>query len=246
MTQKWKFESTDRRVRVIFGDETIADSINAMLLIESLYELHYYFPENDVRMDLLEASDHTESSGYKGTSHFYNVRVGEKIAEHGAWAYPESKDNRPNLEGYIAFVWDKMDAWYEEEEEAIMHARNPYHRVDAIPSSRHIKVVINGETIAETHQPHLLFETNIRTRYYIPVHDVRMDVLKATDTLSVCPYKGKSEYWSATINGKTYEDIVWSYPNPLPEIPKIRSLMAFWDDKDKDIEIYVDGVLAPK
>jgi uncharacterized protein (DUF427 family) len=227
MVQKWKFETTERRIRVKFAGETIADSSHAMLLIESHYELHYYIPIDDVRMDLLEATDHTESSGYKGISHFYNVRVGGQIAEQAAWAYPESIDNRPNLEGYIAFVWDKMDAWYEEEEEALLHPRNPYHRVDTIPSSRHIKVLINGETVAETHQPHLLFETNIRTRYYIPIHDVRMDILKATDNHSICPYKGEAEYWSANINGKTYEDIVWSYPNPIPEIPKIQGLMSF-------------------
>lgn len=246
MSQKWKFEATERRIRIIFAGQTIVDSVNAMLLIESPYELHYYFPLDDVRMDLLETSQHTERSGYKGIAEFFNVCVSNQIIENAAWQYPETKENRPNLEGYIAFIWDKADAWYEEEEEVFLHPRNPYHRVDTMLSSRYIKVLIAGETVAETNQPYLLFETGHRTRYYIPFHDVRMDFLKATETHSFCPYKGQAEYWSVHINDNVYEDVVWSYPNPFPEIPKIKGLLAFWDDKHKDIQIFVDGKLAPK
>jgi uncharacterized protein (DUF427 family) len=70
-----------------------------------------------------------------------------------------------------------------------------------------------------------------------------MDLFTPTDTTSICPYKGTTEYWSLKANGKTYEDIVWSYPNPILEIPKIKDLVAFWTDKTKDIELYVDGEL---
>ncbi len=242
--QVWKFERTDRRIRTQLNGETIADTTHAMLMIESNYELHYYFPVNDVKMDFLEKSDEIKSSGYKGDAQLWHVKVGDKVAENAAWTYPETKENRPDLSGYIAFQWSAMDAWFEEDEEVFLHPRNPYHRVDAMQSSRHVKVVVGGETIAETSHPHLLFETNLRTRYYIPKEDVRMDLLTHTDTTSICPYKGTAEYWSVKVNGDSYNDIVWSYPDPIPEMPKIKDLVAFWTEKTNDIELYVDGELV--
>ncbi len=134
-----------------------------------------------------------------------------------------------------------MDAWYEEEEEVFVHPRDPYHRVDTVSSSRHIQVVVDGEIVAETRRAHLLFETGLPTRYYISQEDVRMSLLTPTQTQ--CPYKGVSSYWSVHVNGSVHEDIVWGYPNPIPEIPKIKGLVSFYNEK---LDIYVDGVLEEK
>lgn len=100
----------------------------------------------------------------------------------------------PELSGLVLFYWDRVDHWYEEDEEVFKHARDPYHRVDALQSSRHVQVVVNGEIVADTKRPVLLFETGLPTRYYIPATDVRTDLLTATDTASVCPYKGTATY----------------------------------------------------
>lgn len=243
-TQKWKFESTDRKIRVEFNGEIIAETIHSMLMIEHPGELHYYFPLEDVKQDYLENSEHTKTSGYKGTSTFWNIRVGDKVADNAAWTYPETKEERPDLSGYIAFKWDAVDAWYEEDEEVFYHPRNPYHRVDTIRSSRHIKIVIDGETVAETNNPVLLFETGLTTRYYLPASDVNQDYLSPTDASSFCPYKGTASYWTVNVKGSQLDNIVWSYPAPMEEIPKIKDLMAFWTEKDKAIEVYVDGVLS--
>ena len=132
-----------------------------------------------------------------------------------------------------------MDAWYEEEEEIFLHPRDPYKRVDVLKSSRHVRVVLSGETIAESDRPHLLFETGLPPRYYFPEEDVRMDLLEQSESTSICPYKGKAVYLSAKIGDELFEDLAWSYPDPIAESPKIKGLLAFYPERVEDI--IVDG-----
>lgn len=240
--QVWTFEPTGRWIRAALNGEIIADSKRAMLMIESRGELDYYFPVEDVRLDLLEESEYTETSGYRGTRKFWHVIVNGHVAENAAWTY-ESKDKRPDFTGYLAFNWKKMDHWYEEEEEVFYHPRNPYHRIDTIPSSRHVEVFVDGVKVADTTRPYLLFETSLPTRYYIPRDDVRMEYLVPTGTQTICPYKGFASYYNVTVNGNTYADAVWTYPDPIPEAPKLKDALAFWPEKDKRIQIFVDGEL---
>jgi uncharacterized protein (DUF427 family) len=147
-------------------------------------------------------------------------------------------DENPELRGYVAFDWNKVDKWFEEDEEIFAYPRDPYHRVDVLNSSRHIKVVVGGEVVAESNRARLLFETGLQTRYYLPKTDVRMDLLEPTSTTSQCPYKGNAVYWSVNVNGEVFPDIVWSYPFPTPESEKISNLVAFYNEK---VELYVDG-----
>jgi len=144
-----------------------------------------------------------------------------------------------SIKGHLAFDWDKMDAWFEEDEEVYVHARDPYRRVDALRSSRQVKVVIAGETVAESKRPCLLFETGLPTRYYIPKVDVRMDLLTPSDTTSRCPYKGQARYYSAKIGDMLVKDIAWYYPYPVPECPRIENLVCFYNERVD--ELYVDG-----
>jgi uncharacterized protein (DUF427 family) len=136
-----------------------------------------------------------------------------------------------------------LDKWMEEEEQLFVHARDPYKRVDALPSSRHVRVVIDGQTVAETRRHHLLFETNHPVRYYIPQGDVRMDLLIPSDTQSRCPYKGPASYWSVNLGNETVKDLVWGYMDTIPECPKIKGLVCFFHERGCDI--YVDGELVP-
>src|SRR5207302_5986889 len=142
----------------------------------------------------------------KGTASYWHVRVGDRTAENTAWAYEDPPAANSSVKGYIAFYWGKMDAWFEEDDEVFVHPRHPYHRVDVLHSSRHVRVEIDGVTVADTHKPRLLFETTLPTRYYIPKVDARMEYLTPTDTTTACPYKGRAVYWSAEINGKTHEN----------------------------------------
>jgi len=238
-----RWEASQRWVRVMFGGETIADSRRVMLLRDGPYSIHYLFPQSDVRMDLLEPSEKTEHSPMKGEAIFWHVRAGERLAEDAAFSYPNVKEDRPDLRGYIAFNWKQMDQWFEEEEEVISHPRDPWHRVDTIRSSRHIRVEIDGVTVAESRRPVLLFETGLPARYYLPQEDIRMDLLTPTERRSGCPYKGYASYWTATVNGKAYADIVWAYHEPFPEAGRIAGLLSFYNEK---VDIFLDGVLEEK
>jgi len=236
------FEPTQRRVRVLLGGITVADSRAVMLMLENKRLAIYYFPVKDVRLDLFVPTSYTSNHPGKGQASFYSVKVGDRVAEKAAWRYLQPE--RADLKDYVAFYWDKMDAWFEEDDEVFVHPRDPYHRVDVVNSSRHVKVMVGGEVVAESHRPRLLFETGLPTRYYIPKLDVRLDLLTATNTSTRCPYKGKAAYWSVTVNGKEFTDIVWGYPAPIPECPKIENLLCFYDEKVD--AVYVDGELQPK
>ena len=98
--------------------------------------------------------------------------------------------------------------------------------------------------MADTTRAHFLFETGLPTRYYIPAEDVRMDLLTPTDTKTRCPYKGTASYWTARIGEETFDDIVWAYPDPVPECPKIKDLMCFYNEKVD--AVFVDGTETEK
>ena len=238
-----QFEESPRRVRAVFGGVTIADSKRVMLLRESRHLAVYYFPLDDVRMDLMVPTERRTHCPYKGDASYWTVKVGDREAQNAVWSYQDPLPERADLRKYVAFYWDRMDAWYEEDDEVFVHPRDPYHRVDVLHSSRHVRVVVGGETVADTRRPRLLFETGLPTRYYIPKLDVRMDLLEPTDKTTRCPYKGKASYWSATVGDRVFKDIVWSYPAPIPECPKIENLLSFFNEKVD--AIYVDDELMP-
>lgn len=232
-------EPSARWVRVKLGNEFVADSKRVLLVRESGRTPIYYFPQDDVRMDWLEMV----SNGVDEDKSYYNVKAGDKAALKAAWSYPDPAPKYAALKNHIAFTWHKMDHWYEEEEEVFVHARDPYKRVDTMPSSRQVRVVINGETVADTQRPSLLFETGLPTRYYIPREDVRMELLESAKSTTSCPYKGVASYWSAKAGGEVFHNIVWSYPDPIPECPKIKGLLCFYNEK---VDLYVDGELQPR
>lgn len=236
-------EECPKRVRVLFGGATVADSKRVLLMREARHLPVYYFPIDDVRMDLLVSTERTTRCPYKGEASYWTVKVGEREAENAVWAYREPLPERAAIRGYLAFYWDRMDAWYEEDDEVFVHPRDPHHRVDVLNSSRHVKVVVDGQVVAETTRPRLLFETGLPTRYYIPKLDVRMDLLEPTDRVTACPYKGRASYWSLKLGDRVVENLVWSYPNPIPECPKIENLLSFFNEK---VDVYVDGELQPR
>jgi uncharacterized protein (DUF427 family) len=232
-----------RNVRVIFGGKTIADSKRAKLLRESSILPVYYFPKQDVQTDLLTQSPYTAACPYKGETTYWTARSGEKIAENAAWGFMNPLSEAAALKDHLAFEWNKMDKWFEEDEEIFVHPRDPFKRVDALPSRRHVQVVIDGKTVADTHRPHLVFETNHPVRYYIPQEDVRMDYLTPSATKSRCPYKGPASYWSAKIGDQVFEDMIWGYMEPIAECPKIKGLLCFFHERGA--EIFVDGEKMP-
>jgi uncharacterized protein (DUF427 family) len=229
-------EPTPKRLRVQVAGETIADSRRALMLHESGLQPVYYFPPQDVRADVLEPSDKHTHCPKKGDASYYTIRVGDRVVKNAAWYYPEViPDAPPFLKGLIAFYFDRVDRWLEEDEEIAVHPRDPYHRIDVLATDRHIRVSLDGELLAETHRAVALFESNIPTRWYIPREDIVAD-LEPSDTVTRCPYKGTASYYS--VNGT--KDLIWYYADPSPEVGRIKDLLCFFNER---VDLELDGEL---
>jgi uncharacterized protein (DUF427 family) len=233
------FEDSPRRMRALLAGETVVDSRHSKLLHEHGKLPVHYFPEEEVRMDLLEPTDHRTHCPWKGDARHYSVRVGDRVSENAAWSYPEPIPDAPPLAGYVAFYWNRMDEWLEEDEPVIGHARDPYHRVDVLDSSRSVRVEIGGEVVAETSRPRALFETGLPTRWYIPQDDVRQDLLRGSDNQTICAYKGVASYRSVLDE----EDVAWFYPEPQHDAERVRDYLCFFNER---VDLYVDGELQER
>ena len=156
-------DPSPKRIRVVFAGETIADSRRASLLHESGHQPVYYFPPEDVRADLLEPSERHTRCPKKGEAAYHTIKVGDQALEAGAWYYPDPNPEAAWLKGLIAFYFNRVDHWYEEDEEIFVHPRDPYHRVDVRATDRHVRVSINGDLLADSTGVKALFETNLPT-----------------------------------------------------------------------------------
>ena len=112
------------------------------------------------------------------------------------------------------------------------------HTITITPADQHVEVVVNGVKVAESDRPVLLDETGLPTRYYLPRDDVRTDLLRPTNSETVCPFKGQASYWSVEVDGEIHDDVVWSYEAPIPEAEGIRGLMTFYNER---VDLVVDG-----
>jgi uncharacterized protein (DUF427 family) len=149
----------------------------------------------------------------------------------------------PEVDGYVTVPWSSADRWLEEEQEIIVHPHDPYHRIEVLRSARHVTVRLDGEVVAESSRPQILFETGLPPRYYLPVEDVRMDMLETAPLRTGCAYKGYASYWDLQTEGEPVPGAAWTYRDPLPEAESIRDLVCFFQERP-EIEITVDGVPA--
>lgn len=176
-----------------------------------------------------------------GKAMTYDLRLGDRVLEGGAWAFPDHE--REELRGLVRLDWAAADEWLEEDEPVYVHPRDPYTRVDVLASSRHVRIELDGETVAESRQPRVLFETGLPPRYYLPLLDLRQDLLRASDRVTSCPYKGHAGYFSVETATRLHRDVAWIYRTPLPESQKIAGLVAFFDER---VDTWVDGVLQER
>jgi uncharacterized protein (DUF427 family) len=241
-------EPSPRWIRGFSGGVAVVDSKNALMVRSTAPRRGrpvYYFPTEDVKMDLLQPSTTVKNDRHIGDASYYNLKLGDKLIEDAAWSFGEpfagedvDRDDAPDLRGYVAFEWDAIDSWFEEAEEIFRHPRDPYKRVDCIPSTRHVKVTLGGEVVAESDRPVVLFETGLKPRYYLPKIDVRFDLLRPTETHTACPYKGIASYYSVDVGGQSFEDIIWYYPQALPEaMPIAGGYVCFYDEKVDKFEV---------
>lgn len=231
-------EPTPKRIRAEVAGETVADSRSALILQESGLQPVYYFPREDVRLELFEPTDRHTKCPSKGEASYYSIRVGDREVRNGAWYYPEPIEGAEPIADMIAFYWDRVDRWLEEDEEIHVHPRDPYHRIDVLQSSRHVRILLEGELLAESDRPLALFESNLPTRWYLPREDVVAE-LEPTDTVTRCGYKGQASYYSVKLgSGETVRDLVWTYEDPLEETGRIKGRLCFFNER---VDIEVDG-----
>jgi len=242
-----RIEPCARRLRAFVGGEVVVDTTRAVYLFETRHVPVYYLPVDDVRADLLEATTHSSHCPFKGDANYWSIVVGGRRIENAVWGYRQPIATCPDISGYVAFFWDRVDAWFEEDEEVFVHPRDPYHRVDVLESSRHVEVYVAGEKVADSHRPRLLFETGLPTRFYLPKLDVDMARLQPSDSSTACPYKGNASYWSigdGGSGGDAIADVAWSYVHPLSAVDKIANLVCFYDEKVE--RVVVDGEVQPR
>jgi uncharacterized protein (DUF427 family) len=232
-----RVERGAKRIRAYLGGELVADTARPLLVWEKPYYPTYYFPAEDVRTELLSPDGGLVHSPSRGDGHTFTARAGGHSVPRAALRLDASPFDE--LRDTIRLDWASMDAWFEEDEQVFTHPRDPYTRVDILPSSRHVRIEVDGTTIAESSKPTLLFETGLPVRYYLPRTHVRMELFTPTDGSSHCPYKGRASYWSLRLGDVLHEDLAWSYPTPLPESQKIAGLMAFYAER---VDLWVDGV----
>ncbi|TCC33734.1 DUF427 domain-containing protein [Kribbella sindirgiensis] len=217
-----------RRIRAILDDRVVLDTTDAIYLWEFPPYPQYYVPLADVADGVLTDTGETKEFAH-GVARVHAAGSGH------AWVYDEgvAKDR-------VRFQWDALDSWFEEDEEVFVHPRNPYARVDAVKSTRHIQVAADGLVLAESTATIIVFETGLPPRYYFPRTSVRLEHLTPSDTVTACPYKGRtSAYWSVP----SVPDVAWSYDFPTAPLLPVAGHVAFFDE---NVDVTIDGVLQDR
>ena len=208
---------TSRWIRGTHGEDTIVDTRRAVLVWEPGKKVPIYaFRREDVA--LVSGPSATSTSQARGFAD-------------------------PDLDGYITIPWDALDHWFEEEEEVFVHPRDPFVRVDALQSSRQVRVERDGHLLAESDSPILVFETGLPTRYYLPERDVDPSLLADNDLQTGCPYKGLASYRDVLLNGRRHRGLFWYYQAPFREVAAIKGYLAPYNER---VDLIVDGHLQER
>ncbi|RDL40341.1 Uncharacterized protein BP5553_00320 [Venustampulla echinocandica] len=230
-----KIEPTSRRVRALFDGVWIFDTTHSQYVWEHKYYPQFYIPLKDITTGVLRKGDAYDSGG----SAFKGIMRGRERENDRVVIFEKGE-----LEGLVRFEFTAMDAWFEEDQQIHGdHPKSPYTRIDILPSSRKIVVKIGGVEVASCSNPMFLFETGLRTRFYLPKSSVQWQYLSESKTSSKCPYKGIAKYYDVTIDGKVWKDVVWWYEFPTVESGAIQGLVCFYNEK---VDVYIDGVLEAK
>src|SRR4051794_41086811 len=236
--EELRYEPTEKRIRALLGDETVVDSVRALLVWEPRRVVPAYaVPAEDVRGELVPAPPAPPGPnrpvlhpGIPFAEHSTpgepaSVRAGGQTREGAAFRLADA-----DLKEYVVLDTRAFDAWYEEDEPVRSHPRDPFHRVDVRQSSRHVRIELGGQVLAESTRPRLLFETNLPTRFYLPREDLTTQA-QPSERQTYCPYKGEASYWSFEVDGRRRPDLAWSYAEPLPDAVAIAGLVAFFDER---------------
>jgi uncharacterized protein (DUF427 family) len=235
-----RIEPGRKRVRAYLDGHLVADTQRPHLVWEIPYYPTYYVPAADV-VATLTPNGKTEHSPSRGDAELLDVTAGPATAPGGALRYPDSP--LAELRDLVRLDWSAMSEWLEEDEPVYTHPRDPYHRIDIVNSRRHVRIELDGVTLAESRSSMALFETGLPTRWYLPLSDLRLDLMSRSDKVTHCPYKGAATYLSVDVEGKAHPDLVWMYRSPLAESQKIAGLACFYNER---VDVYLDGELQDR
>lgn len=251
-----RHEPTAKRIRAVLAGDAVVDSTRAMLVWEPRRVVpSYAVPLDDVRGELMQADVATGADSDVGVPlpdvttllvldpsipFAVHSAEGEIVDLHAAGQQRPGAGFRPadpDLAGLVILDFDAFDAWYEEDELNVAHPRDPFHRIDVLRSSREVRLELDGQVIAASSRPALLFETMLPTRYYLPRADVTAKLI-SSPTKTRCAYKGEASYFSASVGGRLIHDIAWTYEDPRHDAIQVRNLIAFFDERT---DVIVDG-----
>jgi len=230
-------EPVPPRIRGVASGETVVDSDRAMLLHETGRLPVYHFPLDDVRGDLLASMGEHEPSA-RGELAWRSLTIGDRVVPRAAWTYAEPSADF--LEGLIAFRWDALDEWFAEAEQLFGHPKDPYSRIDVMRTTRHVRVLLDGEVLADSRRARVLYEAALPPRWYLPAADVDTARLVPSGHMTRCAYKGAASYWHVRVGDGLVEDLVWSYPDPEHDAEPVRDMYCFFSEK---VDIELDGVV---
>ena len=231
------------RVRALFDSETVADSLATKLLHESGRLPVFYFPLDDVRADLLEPSGTSVEVPSKGVASYRTLRGRKRAVTDAAWVFESPVEAAGFLAGHLALDWTAIDEWFAEDELVLGHPRDPYSRIEVLRSTRHVRVLLDGELLADTRRAKLLYETALPPRFYIPAGDVRTERLVPSPNRSRCAYKGSASYWHVRVEDRLAEDLVWTYRDPAHDALPVADMLCFFNER---VDLEVDGELAER
>ena len=226
-----------RRIRAALAGEIVLDTTSALYVWERPHYPQYYIPVRDVRNGVLVPEGNTQATR-RGAVELHGLRVGEVSRPGAAKLLVDATVE--GLSGTVRFDWDALDAWYEEDERVYVHPRDPYTRIDVLRSTRRVRVELDGVVLAESSSPVILFETGLPPRYYLNRTEIDFRALLPSDTVTACPYKGRtSGYWSVRNGDAVVADLAWCYDFPTVQVAPIAGLIAFYNEK---VDILLDGV----
>ena len=229
-----RHEPIAKRIRAKIGERTVVDTIRAVLVWEPQRIVpSWAVPVEDVDAEPTAAAPR---EGPSSPDHTYG-QVVDLVTAAGRLPAAGLRLTDADLDGYLLLNAEAFDSWWEEDEQALGNPRDPFHRIDILHSSRHVRVERDGELLAETRRARLLFETMLPVRFYLPREDV-IAGLVPTATRTTCPYKGHASYYSVQLASRVEPDLAWYYETPLRESAEIGGLVAFWNER---VDLVVDG-----
>lgn len=113
-----------QRIKAVFNGETVVDSTRTLVMNETRLPHVFYFPRDDVRMDLLTRTERRTNCPFKGNASYWSLQVDGRTAADVAWSYEDAFDEAGSVTDYIAFDWSAMDVWYADDEPLLEQPRD--------------------------------------------------------------------------------------------------------------------------